>query len=72
LQDRLLEIKLVEGDNYTYENLKIFCDKKINNMMLDFFLREKYLESAKNYISDEKISVTYKSLFTSFITSLFR
>ena len=57
LRERFTEIKLIEADTFTYDNLRIFCEKKINNLMLDFFLREKYLESAKNYIADEKINV---------------
>ena len=42
--------------HYNFDNLKIFCEKKINNLVLDFFLREKFLETAKNYIEEEKIT----------------
>jgi len=52
---------MIDKENYSYENLKIFCEKKINNLLLDFFLRERFLETANNYIEEEKMknSVEY-------------
>lgn len=57
LSERLSSLRLIDGGNYTYENVKFFCDKKLNNLLLEFFLRERFLETAKNYIEEEKISV---------------
>ena len=47
---------MIDENNFTFENLKIFCEKKINNLLLDFFLRERFLETAKSYIEDEIIN----------------
>lgn len=57
IQERLQDIRLIEGANYSFDNLKLFYNKKINSLILDFFLREKFLETAKHFIVDEKISV---------------
>lgn len=57
LSERLTSLKLIDGENYSYENVKFFCDKKLNNLLLEFFLRERFLETAKNYIEEEKINV---------------
>lgn len=47
---------MIDENNYSYENLRVFCEKKLNNLLLDFFLRERFLETANNYIQDEKIT----------------
>ena len=47
---------MIDENHYSYENLRIFCEKKLNNLLLDFFLRERFLETANNYIQDEKIN----------------
>jgi macrophage erythroblast attacher len=47
---------MIDENNYSFENLKLFCEKKLHNLLLDFFLREKFLETANNFIIDEKIS----------------
>jgi macrophage erythroblast attacher len=47
---------MIDENNYSFDNLKLFCEKKLNNLLLDFFLREKFLETAKNYIDEEKIN----------------
>jgi hypothetical protein len=57
LKDRISQLQMIDEKNYTYDNLKIFCSRKINNLLLDFFLRERFLETARNYIDEEKISV---------------
>jgi len=49
---------MLDEDNYSFDNLKLFCEKKLKNLLLDFFLREKYLETAKHYVEDEKINST--------------
>jgi hypothetical protein len=48
---------MIDDKNYNFENLKIFCEKKLNNLLLDFFLRERFLETAKSYIDDERTNV---------------
>lgn len=50
------QIQMIDDKNYSFENLKIFCEKKLNNLLLDLFLREKFLETAKHYIDEEKIN----------------
>ena len=64
-QERISQLELLDDSNYSFDNLKSFCEKKINNLVLDFFLREKFLETAKNYIEEEKItSCVEYSIFT--------
>lgn len=58
LKDRIKQLEMLDDQNYSFDNLKLFCEKKISNLLLDFFLREKYLETAKHYIEDEKITVS--------------
>ena len=48
-------MQTIDETNYNFDNLKAFCEKKLNNLLLDFFLREKFLETARNYISEEKL-----------------
>lgn len=55
-QERIHQLEMLDESHYNFDNLKIFCEKKINNLLLDFFLREKFLETAKNYIEEEKIT----------------
>ena len=55
-QERISQLELLDDSNYSFDNLKSFCEKKINNLVLDFFLREKFLETAKNYIEEEKVT----------------
>jgi hypothetical protein len=57
LRERIIQVQMIDENNYNFENLKIYCSKKMNGLLLDFFLREKLLESAKNYIEEEKINV---------------
>lgn len=61
LKERINQLQLIDEKNYSFDNLKIFCEKKLNNFLLEFFLRERFLETAKCYIEDEKIynSVEY-------------
>jgi len=47
---------MIDETHYCYENLRIFCEKKLNNLLLDFFLRERFLETANYYIQEEKIN----------------
>jgi macrophage erythroblast attacher len=60
LRERISQLQMIDGGNYTFENLKTFCTRKMGNLLLDFFLREKFLETAKNYIDEEKINVRYR------------
>lgn len=55
LEERLENFKTIDQENYSFENLQNFCQQKINNLLLDFFLREKFLDTAQNYINEEKI-----------------
>jgi macrophage erythroblast attacher len=55
-QERISQIEMLDESHYNFDNLKIYCEKKINNLLLDFFLREKFLETARNYIEEEKIN----------------
>jgi hypothetical protein len=57
LRERISLLQTIDNNNYTYENLKLYCSKKMNNLLLDYFLREKFLETARNYIEEEKINV---------------
>jgi macrophage erythroblast attacher len=59
LKERISQLQLIDSNNYSFDNLKTFCSRKINNLLLDFFLREKFLETAKNYIDEEKINVRH-------------
>jgi len=47
---------MIDENHYSFENLRIFCEKKLNNLLLDFFLRERFLDTANSYIQDEKIN----------------
>lgn len=53
--ERLEQLELINKSKYSMENLKLFCDKKMNNLLTDYFLRENFLETAKNFIDEEKI-----------------
>lgn len=64
LKDRIKQLEMLDDQNYSFDNLKLFCQKKISNLLLDFFLREKFLETAKHYIEDEKITVRNTSINT--------
>ncbi len=55
LKERIIQLQSIDESNYSFENLKTFSEKKLNNLLLDFFLREKFLDTAKNYIVEEKI-----------------
>lgn len=59
LKERISQLQMIDDKNYTFDNLKVFSEKKLKNLLLDFFLREKFLETAKCYIEDEKINVLY-------------
>ena len=49
------QLKIIDQD-FNFENLKVFCEKKIDNLLLDYFLREKYFETAKKFINEEKLN----------------
>jgi TolA-binding protein len=57
LKERITQLQMIDEKHFSFENLKSFCTKKMNNLLLDFFLREKFLDTAKNYIEEEKIFV---------------
>jgi hypothetical protein len=57
LRERITQLQMIDDKNFKYDNLKQFCEKKIKNLLLDFFLRERFLETAKDYIEEEKITV---------------
>jgi hypothetical protein len=61
LRERIAELQMIDENNYNFDNLKIYCSKKMKNLLLDYFLREKFLETAKNYIDEEKINVVFLS-----------
>ena len=52
---RCNQLKIIDKE-FNFENLKLFCEKKIDNLLLDYFLREKYLETAKKFITEEKLN----------------
>ncbi len=56
MKERIISLQIIDDKNCTFENLKVFCEKKMNNLLLDFFLRQKFLKTAKNYIEEEKIT----------------
>ena len=62
LKERIIQLQMIDEKNYSFENLKIFCNKKMNNLLLDFFLRERFLETANNYINEENINVCFFKL----------
>ena len=61
LQERLNTLKYIDKDsNEDYKsnalsNLKFFLDKKLNNLILDFLLKQRYIETASNFIEEENI-----------------
>jgi hypothetical protein len=57
LKERLTQLQLIDDKNYNFDNLKKYCEKKLHNLLLDLFLRDRLLETAKNYIDEEKINV---------------
>ncbi len=57
LHERLNQLQLIDDNNYNFENLKGYFTKKLNHLLLDFFLREKFLDTAKYFIEEEKINV---------------
>lgn len=65
LQERLCQLQLIDDNNYSFDNLKTYFSKKLNHLLLDFFLREKFLDTAKYFIEEENInnSIEY-SIFT--------
>ena len=54
-QERIQQLEMLDDSEYSFDNLKVFCEKKINYLLLDYFLREKFLETTKHYIEEEKI-----------------
>ena len=57
LQERLNQLQLIDDNNYNFDNLKTYFGKKLNHLLLDFFLRERFLDTAKYFIEEEKINV---------------
>ena len=49
----------LNNEGKLFKNLKKFLDKKFPNLLLDFFLKEKYLDTAKNFIEEENIKVRF-------------
>lgn len=64
LEERLKDLKLLDFSNEkksgkeVASQIKQFTEKKINNLLLEFLLREKYLSTAKSFIEEEKIKVS--------------
>lgn len=66
-EERLNTIKIIDLKPYEtktvssseiYNALKTFIARKFNNLVLDFFLKEKYLNTAHSFINEENIKVT--------------
>lgn len=64
LEERIKQLKLLDftEEKKTSKDISIqvksFCEKKLNNILLEFLLREKYLNTAKALIDEEKIKVS--------------
>lgn len=59
LKERITQLQTIDEKNYSFENLKLFCEKKLSNLLLDFFLRQRFLETSRNYIEEELICVKF-------------
>ena len=69
MEDRLKQLDLIDfeskekkeraSSSLILQNVKLFCEKKLNNLLLEFLLREKYLETAKCLIEEEKMTVKF-------------
>jgi hypothetical protein len=64
MEERLKDLKLIDfsedkkNEKQVAIQVKQFTEKKTNNLLLEYFLREKYLNTAKCFIDEEKIKVS--------------
>lgn len=67
LEERIKQLKLVDfnnNDDYNKSSndiaakVRSFCDKKLNNMLVEFLLQKKKVITAKTLIKEEKIKVS--------------
>lgn len=57
-----LNTSTTKTESIAFINLKKFLDKKLTNLLLDFFLKERYINTANLFIEEADIKVNIKYL----------
>lgn len=55
LEERLSDVFFLSKAT-SETDISLYCEKKMKNLILDFLLREKYIDTASNFIKEEKLS----------------